>query len=185
MVCLFEALHLADITTWYYYHHYFYFHFYFYCSFHFCLFEATHYCWYFTTTPTTLCLILHFKWFACLERFTWLTTPGSPLPPLLRESVPLPLKHFLLKNTSKYRTRKKLCLFLFTARSKDLYDVIATATCIFATFRQQSSWSKTHRSVIQWLFRWKRLKLILIGFFHGSWIVITQTKSLAYIFFML
>ena len=77
MVCLFEALHLADITTWYYYHHYFYFHFYFYCSFHFCLFEATHYCWYFTTTPTTLCMILHFKWFACLERFTWLTTPGS------------------------------------------------------------------------------------------------------------
>ena len=105
MVCLFEAVYLADITTWYYYHHLYYFHFYFYCSFHFCLFEATHYCWYFTT-PTTLCLILHFKWFACLERFTWLTTPGSPLPPLLRESVPLPLKHFLLKNTSKYRTRK-------------------------------------------------------------------------------
>ena len=129
-------------------------------------------------------MILHFKWFACLERFTWLTTPGSPLPPLLRESVPLPLKHFLLKNTSKYRTRKKLCLFLFTARLKDLYDVIATATCIFATFRQQSSWSKTHGSVIQWLFRWKRLKIILIGFSHGSWIVITQTKSLAYIFFM-
>ena len=76
MVCLFEALHLADITTWYYYHHHYYFHFYFYCSFHFCLFEATHYCWYFTT-PTTLCMILHFKWFACLERFTWLTTPGS------------------------------------------------------------------------------------------------------------